>query len=289
MTSWTKLGTAGDCETGAHLRRAVLLGTSCLFAAAGICGGAQASALPTRGHYVLGEGSIDKANQSLTVKQSSTTGIIDWNGFSIGAKNSVRFDNGTGATLNRVTGGNLSTIAGALHATGSLYLMNSQGVIVSGTGRVVTGGSFVATTGNLSNTAFGDDRLRNASGKIINRGTIVSGSSVTLSGGRVSDSGDISAESVNLKAIDRLKIGGAITAQNADGSGGTVVATATHIDIGGSANISASGTKGGTVLIGGDIHGGAVASDNFVTRDVAMALHSRAFPNIVAKNALLSL
>src|SRR5580698_16008 len=123
---------------------------------------ASAGALPGSGHYVAGKGEIGKAGQSLTVKQSSTTGIIDWNSFSIGSKNSVSFNNGSGATLNRVTGGNLSTIAGSLHVTGSLYLMNSQGVIVTGTGKVVTGGNFVATSGGMSNTAFdnGDRRFK---------------------------------------------------------------------------------------------------------------------------------
>jgi filamentous hemagglutinin family protein len=110
---------------------------------------ARAAALPGHGQFVLGTGSISKAGQSLTVKQSSTTGIINWSSFSIGGKNSVSFDNGSGATLNRVTGGNLSTIAGSLHATGSLYLMNNAGAIVSGTGRVVAGGSFVISSGNL--------------------------------------------------------------------------------------------------------------------------------------------
>src|SRR5580704_13633137 len=118
-----------------------------LSAALAASSGAFAGALPGSGHYVAGKGEIGKAGQSLTVKQSTTTGIINWNSFSIGSKNAVTFNNGSGATLNRVTGGNLSRIAGSLHATGSLYLMNAQGVIVSGTGRVVTGGSFVATTG----------------------------------------------------------------------------------------------------------------------------------------------
>ncbi|MGA9796056.1 MAG: hypothetical protein WBQ17_11045, partial [Rhizomicrobium sp.] len=77
--------------------------------------GAQAGGLPHGGHFIAGHGALNKANRSLTVKQSSTTGIIDWNRFSVGAKNGVTFDNGSGATLNRVTGGNLSRIAGSLH------------------------------------------------------------------------------------------------------------------------------------------------------------------------------
>ena|ERR1700742_4812182 len=79
---------------------------------------AGGGALPNGGKYVAGSGTISSAGSSLTVNQSSTTGIINWNGFSIGAGNSVAFNNGSGATLNRVTGGNLSQIAGSLTATG---------------------------------------------------------------------------------------------------------------------------------------------------------------------------
>ena len=242
---------------------------------------AQAGTLPGHGRFVAGEGEINKASQSLTVKQSSTTGIIDWNRFSIGAKNSVTFDNGAGATLNRVTGGNLSTIAGQLHATGSLYLMNNAGVIVSGTGRVVAGGSFVASSGTLSDD--GDTRFKAGAGKIVNKGTIIAGGNATLSGSDVADSGTIRASQVNLRAQKNLAIDGSIAAKTADGSGGTVIAAGKHIDVGGGANINASGTKGGTVLIGGDIHGGAVAADNFVSQTVRDAATTA-----IAKGAKIS-
>jgi filamentous hemagglutinin family protein len=150
-----------------------LLSASALFSVLSVAS-ASAAGLPTHDHFVSGSGTVGKANQSLTVKQSSTTGIIDWNSFSVGKKNSVTFDNGNGATLNRVTGGNLSRIAGSLRATGSLYLMNGNGMIVSGSGRIVTGGNFAASTGSLSNSAFnGDDRrFKPGAGNIIDRGSI---------------------------------------------------------------------------------------------------------------------
>jgi filamentous hemagglutinin family protein len=230
---------------------------------------ASAASLPSGGHYVAGKGEIGKASQSVTVKQSSTIGIIDWNKFSVGSKNSVTFDNGSGATLNRVTGETLSTIAGSLHATGSLYLMNSSGVIVSGTGRVVTGGSFVATT----NPAFGSDdsRFKIESGRVINRGTITTGGMTSLNSRDVISTGTIRASKVNLKARKKLTIYGDITAQRSDGNGGTVIGTGRHVMVGGNANISVDGAHGGTVLIGGDIHGGAIASDDFVNQAVKNA------------------
>ncbi|MGA9796343.1 MAG: filamentous hemagglutinin N-terminal domain-containing protein [Rhizomicrobium sp.] len=236
---------------------------------------AMAGGLPNGGHYVAGDGTINKAAQTLTVKQSSTTGIVDWSNFSIGSKSAVTFDNGNGATLNRVTGGNLSKIAGSLSATGSLYVINSRGVIVSASGRVVTGGSFVATSATGSNSAFENDRFKPGNGGVVNRGTIAASGSVTLTGTRVVDTGAIRASQVQLHARRGLAIRGAIVAQDADGAGGTIVATAKRIAVAGTANISANGTRGGTVLIGGDIHGGAIQSDNFVKQTIAAAKTTR--------------
>lgn len=53
-------------------------------------GHAQAGgALPTNGQYVAGQGSIASSANSVTVNQSSSHGIINWQGFSIGQGNSV--------------------------------------------------------------------------------------------------------------------------------------------------------------------------------------------------------
>jgi filamentous hemagglutinin family protein len=233
-----------------------LLSASAILSVLSIASGAaQAGALPSGGHYVSGKGEIDKVGQSLTVKQSSTTGIIDWNKFSIGSKNAVSFDNGSGATLNRVSGGNLSTIAGSLHATGSLYLMNSNGVIVSGTGRVVTGGNFAASTGSLSNSAFndGDRRFGIGRGTVANRGSITADGTATLAGRNVSESGTIHGAQIDLDARRDLAVAGSITAAETNGAGGSVTARAHTIVIGtdGAINASASpaGQKGGTIRL----------------------------------------
>ncbi len=214
-----------------------------------IAGSARAAALPSGGHYVSGKGEIGKAGQSLTVKQSSTTGIIDWNKFSIGSKNAVTFDNGSGATLNRVTGGNLSTIAGSLHATGSLYLMNSNGVIVSGTGRIVTGGNFAASTGDISSS--GDHRFKPGVGNVVNHGSIVADGTAALAGANVRNTGTIHAEQVNLDVQRKLYDAGSITAQKTDGTGGYVNAHAHSIVIGASGIIdtSSASQNGGTIRL----------------------------------------
>lgn len=204
---------------------------------------------------------MGKAVQSLIVKQSTTTGIIDWNSFSVGKRDIVTFDNGNGATLNRVTGGDLSRIAGSLHASGSLYLMNARGVIISGTGHIVTGGSFVVSSGNIAGNAFGSDelRLRGAHAAIVNRGSIVSSGEASLVGGSVKNTGTITASSVDLRAMHggavgggtvaatgsasqgghilliavngKTKVTGKLMARNQDGSGGSIETSGKHLSI----------------------------------------------------------
>jgi filamentous hemagglutinin family protein len=114
-----------------------------------------AGVLPKGGRYVAGTGTIAGTSNGLVITQpGSTRGVIDWNSFSIGGNNSVTFNNGNGATLNRVTGGSPSAILGRLSATGSLYIINPQGVVVGPSGTVTTGGRFVASTLDASDSAF---------------------------------------------------------------------------------------------------------------------------------------
>ena len=335
---------------GASTRVLVIALSTPLAVAAPLSCAYAGGALPASGAYVSGSGTIAKAGKSgLTIDQSSATGIIDWNSFSIGRKNSVTFDNGSGATLNRVTGGNLSTIAGSLKATGSLYLINPQGMIVSGTGRVLTGGNFVGSSRDLSDDDFAHGKRRftgTSKGAVVNQGTIRSsngdvaliGSSASNSGilsashgsasldagdnillapagsnshilvsggrGNVTNSGTIAAAQAQLDAAGgnvyalsgnnggivratgtstigghvwltsnsgNVSISGTVAATNANGSGGTIEATGANLSVGATAKIDASGTRGGTILLGGDIHGGRIAADNFVKDKLATA------------------
>ena len=156
-----------------------------------------APALPSAGQFVAGHGAISKGSQALTITQSSPTGIINWQSFSIGAGNSVFFNNGAGSTLNRVTGGSLSQIDGLLRGTGSVYLINPQGIVVGPGGKVVTNGSFVASTRNISNQDFlsGNASFSGRSrGDVVNAGTITSKTGDAILVGRsVTNVGSISA------------------------------------------------------------------------------------------------
>ena len=288
--------------------------------------------LPQGGVFTAGEGAIAAANGAMTVTQASNRGVIDWRSFSIGANGHVTIRNGAGATLNRVTGGELSRIDGQLTATGSVYLINPNGIVVGGGGRILTGGSFVASTRDIADGAFmaggAMTAAGNGAGTVVNQGSIVArdgdvvliGRSVVNEGGidaangtatlaaantvllttvggpagiyvapdagadgAVSQSGRIAAAAAALKAaggdiytlagnrtgliaatgtatIDgqvwltapngQVSIEGTVSAGNHDGSGGGIVANGRAVAIGGGATLAATGTRGGSVMVG---------------------------------------
>ena len=160
---------------------------------------AQPPVLPDGGRVVAGEAVIGAASAGrLGITQSSARAIIDWNGFSIGAGGSVHIDNGAGATLNRVTGTSVSAIDGRLSATGSVWLLNPNGVIIGKDGAVDVGVGFVASTLDLSNAAFmagGPTMLSGASrGAVVNLGRIGAlGGDVVLAALTVENHGTIAA------------------------------------------------------------------------------------------------
>jgi large exoprotein involved in heme utilization and adhesion len=66
--------------------------------------------MPSGGAFTAGAGSIAKSGNAVVINQASLRGVIDWNSFSIGQGGTVTFKNGSGATLNRVNGGQMSSI-----------------------------------------------------------------------------------------------------------------------------------------------------------------------------------
>ena len=160
---------------------------------------AHAGVLPSGGQFVAGSGSISGSGNSLTINQTSGRGVIDWRRFSIGGGDHVNVNNGTGATLNRVTGGDMSMILGTLSSTGSVYLINPQGVVVGKSGAVATGGRFVASTLDTDDASFMNGGPLTLSGKskawVINLGKIGStnGDVFLVAANEVDNLGSISA------------------------------------------------------------------------------------------------
>ena len=78
--------------------------------------------LPVGGQFASGSGQINATANQLTINQGTQRGIIDWKTFSVGAGGKVQFNNGSGATLNRVSGSLPSTIAGSINEIGRAHV-----------------------------------------------------------------------------------------------------------------------------------------------------------------------
>ncbi len=138
-------------------------------------------AAPQGGEVKSGDITIttDKANNVDTlIVQKTDKGIIDWQSFSIGATEHTHFAQPgvTAITLNRVIGGDLSSILGQLTATGQIWLLNPAGVFFGPNARVDVAG-LVASTANITNENFLSGNYRflqgpNGNIKIVNQGYI---------------------------------------------------------------------------------------------------------------------
>jgi filamentous hemagglutinin family protein len=122
----------------------------------------RGAALPQDGKVSSGQVEIQQPNtERLNIVQTSERAVINWNSFNIGASEWVNFQqpSATSATLNRVTGGFTSEIAGRLTANGQLYLVNPNGILFTPTAQINVG-SFLATTLDIQNTDFMQGQLR---------------------------------------------------------------------------------------------------------------------------------
>ena len=170
----------------------------------------NAHALPQGGSVVAGQASIGASGgQLLVVEQQSQNAIINWSSFDIGAGYGVHFDqpNAQAAALNRVTGDTPSTLAGALTATGSVFLVNPNGIGIA-PGAIIDTGSFAASTLDIADADFlsGTLTFRSAGrqGAVVNQGVIRvrPGGQVALIGSSVVNQGAVQAQlgSVTLAA-----------------------------------------------------------------------------------------
>src|SRR5512135_305366 len=111
----------------------------------------HAQTLPTGMLTVAGQASARTVGNTLTITNTPNT-ILNWNSFSIGAQNAVRFDQASASSqvLNRVTGKDPSSILGSLSSNGRVWLLNPNGVLFGQGARIDVAG-LVASTLNLSN------------------------------------------------------------------------------------------------------------------------------------------
>ena len=157
-------------------------------------------ALPQGASVVTGGITITTGNNLETIKQQSQKGIINWQSFNIGAAEKTQFiqPGASSVTLNRITGGNASSILGQLIANGQIFLINPAGVIFGANSRVDVAGLLVSTA-DISNANFlaGNYQFMQGPGNasIINQGYIKAANNgfVYLVAPRVENSGLIEA------------------------------------------------------------------------------------------------
>ena len=171
-----------------------------------------AAELPTGGKVVSGSATIaQNATNQLLINQVSDKAILEFDTFSIGKTGQVHFSNGSGSTLNRVTGGYQSKIDGRLTATGSLMLINPNGVIIGRNGVIETGGSFLASTRDISNSDFlngGDNTFFGESdAAVINLGKVSSfGGDISLFAHKVVNEGTLEAKNGTVGLASGIEI-----------------------------------------------------------------------------------
>ena len=132
---------------------------------------------------VGGAATFQRDGNKLTVNQATDRLAVNWQSFNIGAGESTHFNmpSSTSAALNRVIGGNPSSIYGSLSANGILYLINPSGILV-GPGGTVNAASFMASTLDVSTEQFmnakngaGMNFYGSSGESIINQGNITAG------------------------------------------------------------------------------------------------------------------
>lgn len=191
-------------------------------------GGTAVQAMPSGGDIRSGQGSISQDGKNMTVLQNSDRMAIDWTKFDIAKDETVRYaqPDRNAISLNRVTGGQQSVIAGNLNANGNVVLVNPNGVVFTKNSSVDVGG-LVASTARLNDEAMknfgnGKDSLglsldKDSTASVINEGQIkAQGGLVAFHAANVENKGTITneggtlamaaAKSLTLSAADDDKL-----------------------------------------------------------------------------------
>lgn len=232
---------------------------------------------PSGGNVSHGDANINQSGGNTTINQNSDKAIINWGSFDVGNGESVIFNqkDSNSITLNRVTGSGASVINGSLSANGKVFILNSNGILI-GNGASINTGSFLASTGKMSDNDFmnGNYNIHSAIGDITNNGTITVDNYgyAALLGRKVVNNGVISAnlgrveiasgEAFRVSFYDNNLIGVSIEKGAADAyisNNGKITAE------GGTIYMSAKGLSDllkSTINNEGVIYAGSITKDN---------------------------
>jgi filamentous hemagglutinin family protein len=169
----------------------------------GLSGPALAQTLPQGGSIVGGSGAIQYTNPNLlTIQQGSDYLAIDWQSFSVGAGQTVRFvqPSSSALALNRVVGADPSQIFGQIQANGRVILLNPNGIYFGPSSHVDVN-ALIATTAGIRTDEFMAGTLRfdqasaNADARVVNAGlvSVAHGGFAVLAAAAVENTGRIVA------------------------------------------------------------------------------------------------
>jgi filamentous hemagglutinin family protein len=157
---------------------------------------------PAGGTVTSGTATINQEGSKTTINQNSQKAIVEWNSFNIQKNEHVHFQQpNNGMILNRINPQQgVSKIFGLLTATGQVILVNQAGIFFA-PGSMVNVGSIIASTTDITNSNFlnnkliFDQRSPEYSGVIVNQGSIKTADYglVALIGNTVDNDGFIDA------------------------------------------------------------------------------------------------
>ncbi|MEP6790795.1 MAG: filamentous hemagglutinin N-terminal domain-containing protein, partial [Ramlibacter sp.] len=109
-----------------HGKRSLGKKARTVIALAAMAAAASAQAGPVGGQVSAGQGVIAQTGATTTITQTSPKLAINWQGFSVGANETVNFvqPGASSIALNRVLGTEGSRILGNLNANGQIFILN---------------------------------------------------------------------------------------------------------------------------------------------------------------------
>ncbi|KWF30679.1 hypothetical protein WL88_23570 [Burkholderia diffusa] len=190
--------------TCGFLLRPIVLATSLLAAQQALAVGPSA--------IVNGNGSVVTNGAVTTVNQKTDKMVVHWGDMNVAAHETLNFaqPSKAAAVLNRVIGADPTQILGALNASGRVFIVNPNGILIGNQAKINVG-SLVASSLNVSDDDFLGGRLNfsgNTQAKVVNQGRIDARESVALIGPRVENRGTIHSQrgSVALAAADGVSL-----------------------------------------------------------------------------------
>ena len=217
----------------------------------------HAIALPTGPTVAAGTATFSTAGGTLTIANSNNA-IINWQGFSIGAGETARFNqpSASSAVLNRVVTASPSSIFGSLTSNGNVFLVNPNGIVFGAGSQVSVGGLSVSTL-DITDANFLAGNYTFAGGGsagITLDGAIVAPAGLTAnSGGAITSSGVLPASVI-------INTPANVTINTTGGTLSTNAATDGTLSISGINTPADVTTTGGVLSISGDVGGGGAIS-----------------------------